>query len=441
MTAPMRRRWSSYVFGLRKLLFEARIIDVPAVHRRGDGEATREARLAVVAAPEIRQTLLAYIDARAAVLRPKTIDKLTSALAIFGEFLSDTFPELTTTADLERHHVEAFMTFSPDGSVNGNGGCNTFGGHAMATSTGISISDVFSTRMACEPDRNAVEVAFLGVLERVTAQRVEDGRLVLLDLEGTELAQLELQAGDPNAEVAVAGPEPAVKDGATLFRDVRIFDGKSDGLSGPSNVLIEGNLIATISEEAIETGDAEVTIIEGDGRVLMPGLIDAHWHTMLIRNNPTQAIHGDVGYNAIAAADEAGDTLMRGFTAVRDVGGASFGLKQAIDEGLAEGPRIYPSGAMITVTSGHGDFRQLSELPRTIGGHMSRMEQIGGTMVADSPDEVRVRVREQLMLGASQIKLTAGAGSPRRSARSTCRPSRSRSCAPQSRRLKTGALT
>lgn len=307
-------------------------------------------------------------------------------------------------------NVGAFMTFNPDGSVNGNGGCNTFGGHAKLTPTGISISGVFSTRMACEPDRNTVEVAFLGALERVSAQRVGDGRLVLVDLDGMELAQLEPQASDPNAEVAVAGSEPVVKDGATLFRNVRIFDGKGEELSGPSNVLVEGNLIATISEEAIETGDAEVTIIEGDGRVLMPGLIDAHWHAMLIRNNPTQTIHGDVGYNNLAAADEAHDTLMRGFTTVRDVGGPAFGLKQAIDEGLVEGPRIYPSGAMITVTSGHGDFRQLSELPRTIGGHMARMEQVGGAMVADSPDEVRVRVREQLMLGASQIKLTAGGG-------------------------------
>lgn len=112
VTAPMRRRWSSYVFGLRQLLFEARIVDAPAVPRRGEGLATREARLAVVGAPEIRSTLLAYIDTRAAVLRPKSIDKLTSALAIFGEFLTDTFPELTTTADLERRHVEAFMTWT-----------------------------------------------------------------------------------------------------------------------------------------------------------------------------------------------------------------------------------------------------------------------------------------------------------------------------------------
>src|SRR5262245_22941562 len=101
---------------------------------------------------------------------------------------------------------------------------------------------------------------------------------------------------------------------------------------------------------------------------------------------------------------------MRGFTAVRDMGGPSFGLKRAIDEELLPGPRIYPSGAMITITGGHGDFRQLSELPRIIGGELSKIEQLGGSMIADSPDEVRLRAREQLMQGASQIKLTAGGG-------------------------------
>src|SRR5262249_26988915 len=87
----------------------------------------------------------------------------------------------------------------------------------------------------------------------------------------------------------------------------------------------------------------------GNGRTLMPGLIDAHWHAMLIRPNPAQAIVGDVGYNNIAAGVEATDTLMRGFTTVRDVGGPVFGLKTAIDAGLIAGPRIYPSGAVITV--------------------------------------------------------------------------------------------
>lgn len=176
-----------------------------------------------------------------------------------------------------------------------------------------------------------------------------------------------------------------------------------------SNVLVKGNIIDRISTAPIAT-DPGAVVIAGNGRTLMPGLIDAHWHAMLIRPNPLQAISGDVGYNNIAAGVEATDTLMRGFTTVRDLGGPVFGLKSAIDSGLIAGPRIYPAGAIITVTSGHGDFRQLSDLPRTIGGMLSRMEQIGGSLVADSPDEVRVRVREQLMQGASEIKLTAGGG-------------------------------
>ena len=142
----------------------------------------------------------------------------------------------------------------------------------------------------------------------------------------------------------------------------------------------------------------------------MPGLIDVHWHAMLARPNPTQALATDVGYLNLLAGAEATATLMRGFTTIRDMGGPAFGLKRAIDQGLLPGPRIYPSGAMITITSGHGDFRQITDLPRTIGGLLSRVEQIGGSMIADSPDEVRLRVREQLMQGASQIKLTAGGG-------------------------------
>ena len=207
-----------------------------------------------------------------------------------------------------------------------------------------------------------------------------------------------------------AAPAQDSQPSAVLFKDVRVFDGKSAGLSGPTNVLVRGNKIEKISTAPIPVDRTSNTrIINGGGRTLMPGLIDAHWHAMMIRSAPAQAIAGDVGYNNIAAGAEATDTLLRGFTTVRDVGGPTFGLKQAIDEGIIAGPRIFPSGAIITITGGHGDFRQLSELPRTIGT-LSRMEQIGASAVADSPDEVRLRVREQLMQGASQIKLTAGGG-------------------------------
>jgi imidazolonepropionase-like amidohydrolase len=194
---------------------------------------------------------------------------------------------------------------------------------------------------------------------------------------------------------------------AVLFQNVRIFDGKNAALSALSNVLVRDNKIEKISVAAIKA-DAEV--IDGGERVLMPGLIDAHWHAMLVRPTPVAAMADDVGYNNLLAAAEATATLMRGFTTVRDMGGPSFGLKRAIDDGLVPGPRIYPSGAVITITGGHGDFRQLTDLPRTIGGMLTRMERIGGSMVADSPDEVRLRAREQLMQGASQVKLTAGGG-------------------------------
>ena len=216
----------------------------------------------------------------------------------------------------------------------------------------------------------------------------------------------------PTQGAARATPgEPAAQMPVTLFTDVLVFDGRRGALSGQSHVLVKGNVIARVSATPITDAGPGATVIRGNGRrVLMPGLIDMHWHTMLVRPTSAASINGDVGYNNLLAGAEATSTLMRGFTTVRDMGGPSFGLKQAIDEGLVTGPRIYPSGAVITVTSGHGDFRQPFEVPRVIGAPRSRMEQIGGSMVADSPDEVRVRVREQLMLGASQIKLMAGGG-------------------------------
>ena len=202
-------------------------------------------------------------------------------------------------------------------------------------------------------------------------------------------------------------PPPA----ATVFQNVRIFDGKNGQLSGPSHVLVRGNKIERISSTPIATDRrADTVLIDGGGRTLMPGLIDMHWHMMLVRPTPAAAMVADIGYTNLAAGAEATDTLLRGFTTIRDLGGPTFGLKRAIDEGIVAGPRIFPSGAIITVTSGHGDFRQLFELPRVLGGPPARMEALGASMVADSPDEVRVRVREQLMLGATQIKLTAGGG-------------------------------
>ncbi|RZT97639.1 metal-dependent hydrolase family protein [Rivibacter subsaxonicus] len=199
--------------------------------------------------------------------------------------------------------------------------------------------------------------------------------------------------------------------GAVLFENVRVFNGSGDRLSAPSNVLVVGDVIKTISATPIaDPPGVAVQRIRGGGRTLMPGLIDNHWHTMMAATPLPTLLDANLGYLNLLAAAQAHATLMRGFTTVRDLGGPSFALKRAIDEGLVPGPRIYPSGAMITITGGHGDFRSTSELPRQLGGPLTHAELIGGSMIADSPDEVRVRAREQFMLGASQIKLTAGGG-------------------------------
>ena len=114
-----------------------------------------------------------------------------------------------------------------------------------------------------------------------------------------------------------------------LFRDVRIFDGVSASLSEPSNVLVRGNTIAAVSARAIpaEAGQKRAEI-DGTGRVLMPGLIDAHYHAAFATLPAVVLATADPGYIHIQAAIGAEQVLMRGFTTVRDVGGPVFGLKR-----------------------------------------------------------------------------------------------------------------
>jgi imidazolonepropionase-like amidohydrolase len=211
------------------------------------------------------------------------------------------------------------------------------------------------------------------------------------------------------ASLALCGAGLAQPAGTTLLQNVRIYDGKSASLSAPSHVLVRGGIIERISAAPIAPPPS-TTLIDGQGRTLMPGLIDNHWHTMFAAPSMGQLLEGELGYITLLAAAEAQATLMRGFTSVRDLGGPSFALKRAIDEGRVVGPRIYPSGAMITITGGHGDFRARHELPRNPGGPLPIGSALNASQLADSPDEVRLRTREQLLLGASQIKLTAGGG-------------------------------
>jgi imidazolonepropionase-like amidohydrolase len=200
---------------------------------------------------------------------------------------------------------------------------------------------------------------------------------------------------------------------ATLFTNVRIFDGRSASLRDGLHVLVEGNRIKAIGSGTPATPEG-AQLIDCKGRVMMPGLIDAHVHTLFAAVPLQVLLQGDVGYINLVGSAEAERMLMRGFTTVRDLGGPVFALKQAIDEGLVPGPRVYPCGAMITGTGGHGDLRSLSDVPRT-PGVPSLPERTGGAAIVDGPDEVRLRVREQFMQGASQIKIVGGGGvsSPR----------------------------
>jgi imidazolonepropionase-like amidohydrolase len=142
----------------------------------------------------------------------------------------------------------------------------------------------------------------------------------------------------------------------------------------------------------------------------MPGMSDAHWHALMAAIPEIVALTADIPYVHLVAAQEAGRTLMRGFTTVRDVGGPAFALKRAIDEGLIPGPRIFPSGAMISQTSGHGDFRMRYDVPRGSDNDIGHAEAAGIAAIADGVPEVLRRVREQLLLGASQVKIMVGGG-------------------------------
>jgi imidazolonepropionase-like amidohydrolase len=206
-----------------------------------------------------------------------------------------------------------------------------------------------------------------------------------------------------------AAQQPAAAPAQTLFQNVRIFDGKSAALSPSSNVLVKGNVIERISTAPI-AAEPGVTVVAGGGRTLMPGLIDAHVHMAMSTVPQLLLMTADINYVMQRQGKSAGDMLMRGFTSGRDVGGNSFGLKRAIDEGYIAGPRIWPSGATISQTSGHGDFRMTHDLPRASGEPLHFTERLGFTAVADGGDQVLRRVREQLMQGASHIKLMAGGG-------------------------------
>ncbi len=197
-----------------------------------------------------------------------------------------------------------------------------------------------------------------------------------------------------------------------LIENVRILDHQTQALTSPMNVLVSGQKIEKISSAKISSPTQDVVKINGGGKTLMPGLIDVHVHMVFGSLTMAQMMSPDMSEEMLMnkVGEASHKMLMRGFTSVRDAGGPIFPLKLAIDKGKVAGPRIWPSGATISQTAGHGDFRTPDERSRRFFGKASRAEELGATFIADGRDEVLTATRENLRFGASQIKLMAGGG-------------------------------
>ncbi|HWE85387.1 MAG TPA: amidohydrolase family protein [Terracidiphilus sp.] len=196
----------------------------------------------------------------------------------------------------------------------------------------------------------------------------------------------------------------------TIFRNARIFDGDSAKLIENADVIVSDNTISDFVEARLPAGPGD-EVIDCGGRVLMPGLIDAHVHVYAAGLNITRLSQSPVSYLAHFASIFLHGCLERGFTTVRDVGGADVGIANAIRDGLLRDvPRLYYGGRVITQTGGHGDFRPGdhaldSAVCCGCGFHSDPM-----AVVADGADAVRRAVREEFRRGAAHIKVMGSGG-------------------------------
>jgi imidazolonepropionase-like amidohydrolase len=236
----------------------------------------------------------------------------------------------------------------------------------------------------------------------------------------------------------------------TLFKNVNIFDGKSDSLKEGYDVLVVRNLIKKIAkdipsqgsyeldittggvkevrvlsgydansytinvidgEAQTETKEVKVNVIDGGGRTLMPGLIEGHGHLQM-NGHSLADIENNRNWEelAIRSAAKAKAALMSGFTSWRDAGGMGAGLKKSIDAGVVDGPRIYPSGAFLGPTGSHADFRNFTTPNETVYGANSSGARLGMTFTADGVDMIKTGARQNFMQGATQIKIMSSGG-------------------------------
>jgi imidazolonepropionase-like amidohydrolase len=196
----------------------------------------------------------------------------------------------------------------------------------------------------------------------------------------------------------------------SLFTNVNVFDGKTNSLQNGMSVLVEGSVISRIGKN-IKAPDG-ATMIDGQGMTLMPGLMDMHSHLALSSSSLValeSSTWEEIGARTALVAEE---TLLDGFTTVRDAGGMNGkGVKKMIDLGELDGPRIFPSGGFIGATSSHSDFRFLTmRTPGIDGVNDSNLSRLGIGYVVDGPEAIMSVARRNLQMGATQLKMMGGGG-------------------------------
>lgn len=190
-----------------------------------------------------------------------------------------------------------------------------------------------------------------------------------------------------------------------LFKNVNLFDGKTEKVGKGINVLVEGNLIKEISSKTITTNKG-ATIIDGKGKTLIPGLIDMHSHLCIQEG----MLVGRDGYDQMAMGARTAKSMIQyldqGFTTARDVGCNVLGIAKAVNKGLIDGPRIYPAGGFLSQTGGHADTGSFNDVP----GRVDDLERHGFGYIVDGKTEIRRAARQNLRSGATHLKMMAGGG-------------------------------
>jgi len=190
-----------------------------------------------------------------------------------------------------------------------------------------------------------------------------------------------------------------------VFRNARLLDPRWDEARDGHEVLVEGDRIKEVSDKPIKAANARV--VDCGKRTLMPGLIDCHVHVFLSEVNIRNLENVPLTLMTARAADLMKGMIDRGFTTVRDTGGADWGIKAAVESGLIAGPRLFISGRAIGPTGGHSDSRRRTDIGAPCGCCNAMVYCMA---IADGPDEVRRLTREQMRQGADQVKIMCSGG-------------------------------